>query len=142
MLRTTPCEMLDKKISLNIRISKVFSVNRRGFRLPQRSHLRTLKTFVSEKLGKYCEKIGETLDKIRKPENFEEVHIFPVSAPGKVFPNLRYIHVNKDYVSIYSFLDQYVALPCGIQYMLLLANNLLMKKKQKQKKTEASYSLY
>ena len=27
-------------------------------------------------------KIGETLDKIGKPGNFEDVHFFPVSAPG------------------------------------------------------------
>ena len=29
-------------------------------------------------------KIGETLDKIGKPGNFEEVHFFPVSAPKTV----------------------------------------------------------
>ena len=31
----------------------------RGFRLPQRSNLRTLKNFVSEKSGKRCEKSGK-----------------------------------------------------------------------------------
>ena len=31
---------------------------RRGFRLLQRSHLRTLKSFVSEKSGKRCENRG------------------------------------------------------------------------------------
>ena len=38
----------------------------RGFRLSQRSHLRTLNNFVSEKSGKRCEKSGETLWKSRK----------------------------------------------------------------------------
>ena len=33
--------------------------NRRGFRLPQRSYLRTLKKFVSEKSGKRCKKSGK-----------------------------------------------------------------------------------
>ena len=55
--------------------------SRRGFRLTQHSHLRTLKNLVSEKLGKRCEKIGEILNKIGKPGNFEEVHFFPVSPP-------------------------------------------------------------
>ena len=32
---------------------------RRWFRLPQRSHLRTLKNFVSEKSGKLCKKSGK-----------------------------------------------------------------------------------
>ena len=32
---------------------------RRGFRLPQRSHVRTLKDFVGEKSGKRCEKSGK-----------------------------------------------------------------------------------
>ena len=40
------------------------SKNRRGFRLPQRLHLGTLKNFVSEKSGKRCEKTGEILWKI------------------------------------------------------------------------------
>ena len=57
-------------------------VIRRGFRLPQRLHLRTLKNFVSEKSGKRCKKIGEMFDKIGKLGNFEEVHFFPVSVPG------------------------------------------------------------
>ena len=35
------------------------NILRRGFRLPQRSHLRTLKNFVSEKSGKRCEKSGK-----------------------------------------------------------------------------------
>ena len=35
------------------------TISRRGFRLPQRSHLRTLKNFVSEKSGKRCEKSGK-----------------------------------------------------------------------------------
>ena len=53
--------------------------SRRGFRLPQHSHLRTLKNFVSEKSGKR-EKSGEYWI---KSGNFEEVHVFPVSAPEK-----------------------------------------------------------
>ena len=32
---------------------------KRGFRLPQRSHLQTLKIFVSEKSGKRCEQSGK-----------------------------------------------------------------------------------
>ena len=52
--------------------------NRRKFRLPQRSHLRTLKNFVSEKSGKRCEKSGKHCI---KSGNFEEVHLFLVSAP-------------------------------------------------------------
>ena len=62
-------------ITLKTRLSRC------GFRLPQRSHLRKLKNFVGEKSGKRFWKIGETLDKIGKLGNFEEVHFFPVSAP-------------------------------------------------------------
>ena len=40
--------------------------DRHGFRLPQRSHLRTLKNFVSKKSGKYW----------IKSENFQEFHFF------------------------------------------------------------------
>ena len=56
----------------------------------QQARIQTTATFalanlekftVSEKSGKRCE-IGETLDKIGKPGNFEEVNFFPVSAPG------------------------------------------------------------
>ena len=36
------------------------TLDRREFRLPQRSHLRNLKNFVSEKSGKRCEKSGNT----------------------------------------------------------------------------------
>ena len=57
---------------------------RRGFRLPQRLHLRTLKNFVSEKSGKRCEKIGATFYKIGKPGNFEKVNFFPVFAPDVI----------------------------------------------------------
>ena len=39
--------------------STFFITCRRGFRLPQRSHLRTLKNFVSEKSGKRCKKSGK-----------------------------------------------------------------------------------
>ena len=52
------------------------------FRLPQRSHLRTLENFVSEKSGNVVRnrenvvKTGEALDKIGKPGNFKEVHLF------------------------------------------------------------------
>ena len=46
----------------------------RGFRLPQRLHLRTLKN--RENVVKKSEK---HLIKIGKPGNFEEVHFFPVS---------------------------------------------------------------
>ena len=53
-------------------------VSWRGFRLPQRLHLRTLKNLKNR--GKIA-KIGETFNKIGKPGNFEEVHFFPVSAP-------------------------------------------------------------
>ena len=49
---------------------------RRGLRLPQRSHLRTLKNFVSEKSGKHCEKLGKYLIKSGNRENFEDVHFF------------------------------------------------------------------
>ena len=76
---------------------------RRGFRLSQRLHLRTLKNFVSEKSGKAVKNRGNvvknrenvvknrenvvknrenivknrlTLDKIGKPANFEEVYFF------------------------------------------------------------------
>ena len=55
--------------------------NWRGFRLSQRSHLQSLKNFVSEKSGKHCEKSSKYWKKIGKPGNFEEVHFFPVSAP-------------------------------------------------------------
>ena len=30
-------------------------------------------------------KIGEILDEIGKPRNFEEVYFFPVSAPAKLY---------------------------------------------------------
>ena len=39
---------------------------RRGFRLPQRSHLRTLKYFVIEKSGKRCEKSEKRCEKSGK----------------------------------------------------------------------------
>ena len=51
-------------------------ISRLGFRLPQRSHLQTLKSFVNEKSGKRCEQIGETLWKIGQLGIFEEVHFF------------------------------------------------------------------
>ena len=41
---------------------------RRRFRLPQRSHLRTLKNFVREKSGKLCEKSGRYWIKSRNRE--------------------------------------------------------------------------
>ena len=40
--------------------------NRRGFRLSQRSHLRTLKNFVSEKSGKLYEKSGKHCERSGK----------------------------------------------------------------------------
>ena len=47
---------------------------RRGFRLPQRSHLRTLKNCKKWKIGETLWKFGESLDKIGKQGHFEEVH--------------------------------------------------------------------
>ena len=66
-----------KKRKINQGLS--FVQFRRGFRLPQRSHLRTLNNFVSEKSGKRCQKSGKHWIKIGKPGNFED--FFPVSAP-------------------------------------------------------------
>ena len=60
---------------------KSLLVDRRGFRLPQRSHLRTLNNLLLVENRGNVVKIGEMLDKIGKPGNFEEVHFFPVSAP-------------------------------------------------------------
>ena len=40
-------------------INSFYIRTRCGFRLPQRSHLRTLKNFVSEKSGKRCENSGK-----------------------------------------------------------------------------------
>ena len=54
---------------------------RRGFRLPQRSDLRTLKNFVTEKSGKRCEKSGEQWIKSGNQEISRRFIFFPVSAP-------------------------------------------------------------
>ena len=65
-----------KTISIRDSYFNKLIISRRGFRLPQRSHLQTLKSFVDEKSGKRCEKIGETLWKIGQLGIFEEVHFF------------------------------------------------------------------
>ena len=63
---------------------------RRGFRLPQRSHLRTLKNFVSEKSGKRCEKSGKHLIKSGNRETLRRLIFFPVSAPViHLFPHFK-----------------------------------------------------
>ena len=54
---------------------------RRGFRLSQRSHLRTLKNFVSEKSGKRCEKLGKYWTKSGNREILRRFIFFPVSVP-------------------------------------------------------------
>ena len=96
-----------KKRKINQGLS--FVQFRRGFRLPQRSHLRTLKNFVSEKSGKHCEiigetlwkieetlwKIGETFDKIGNREVLKRFIFFLVSALNKAFNIVR----NSSYVS-------------------------------------------
>ena len=89
------------KCLFTIVYQRMIMSTRRGFRLSQRLHLRTLKNFVSEKSGKVVKNRGNvvknrenvvknrenivknrlTLDKIGKPANFEEVYFFPVSAP-------------------------------------------------------------
>ena len=56
-------------------------MNRRGFRLSQRSQLRTLKNFVSEKLGKRCEESGKHWIKSGNREILRRLIFFPVSAP-------------------------------------------------------------
>ena len=60
-------------------------VYRRRFRLPQRSYLRTLKNFVSEKLGKRCEKSGKHLIKSGNREILRRFIFFLYSAPGIYF---------------------------------------------------------
>ena len=62
------------------------------YRLPQRSHLRTLKNFVSEKSGKRFEKSGKHWI---KSENLEEVHFFPLSAPELHFARTEKTILNK-----------------------------------------------
>ena len=54
---------------------------RRRFRLPQRSHLQTLKSFVSIKSGKSCEKSGKYWIKSGYRENLRRFIFFPVYAP-------------------------------------------------------------
>ena len=51
-----------------------------GFRLPQRSHLRTMKNFVIKKSWKRCEKSGKHGIKLGNWEILKRF-IFPVSAP-------------------------------------------------------------
>ena len=55
----TLLSMLLVPLFINSLIPQYLYFYRRGFRLPQRSHLRTLKNFVSEKSGKRCEKSGK-----------------------------------------------------------------------------------
>ena len=68
-------------LQLNL-IPKLILLTRRGFRLPQRSHLRTLKIFVCEKSGKRCEESGKYLIKSESREILRMFIFFPVSAPG------------------------------------------------------------
>ena len=88
--RTMVVYILDSYINLSSSILDPFiytSIYRRGFRLPQCSHLRTLKNLLKVHFGETLWKIRESLDKIGKPENFEEIHFFPVSA---LYPWYRY----------------------------------------------------
>ena len=61
------------EITRNTNIQK-----RRGFRLPQGSHLQTLKIFVSEKSRERCEKSGNR-------EILRMFIFFPGSAPGGLY---------------------------------------------------------
>ena len=68
------------EITRNTNIQK-----RRGFRLPQRSHLQTLKIFVSEKSRERCEKSGKHRIKSGNREILRMFIFFPVSAPGGLY---------------------------------------------------------
>ena len=74
------------------RRTKLNFIFRHGFRLPQRSHLRTLKNFVSEKSGKRCKKSGKYWIKSINREILRRFIFFPVSAPDfdyYIFPFQR-----------------------------------------------------
>ena len=90
----TLLSMLLVPLFINSLIPQYLYFYRRGFRLPQRSHLRTLKNFVSEKSGKRCEKSGKHEIKLGNREILRRLIFFPVSAPVLPFDYKSFNHLS------------------------------------------------
>ena len=97
---------------------------KRGFGLPQRLQLRILKNFVSEKLGKSCEKSGEHWIKSGNREIFRGFIFL-------LYPRLRFYMSDRDEmflsVSIFHHINKYTIYINILQFVFVKKKGKLIK---------------